>query len=58
MYERLLLECRAIAEPGWLEISLSAVTIDLLAFGVRHWPAEDLAAACRAAVDLLTSLDA
>lgn len=55
--ERLLLVCRDIAEPGWLEISLSAVTIDLLAFGVRHWPSQDLAAACRAAADLLTALD-
>lgn len=53
--DRLTLECRNIAAPGWMEISLGAVTIDLLAFGVRHWPPNDLATACRAAAALLAA---
>jgi len=52
--DRLLVECRSIAAPGWLEIILSAVAVDLLAFGVRHWPPADLASACYAAAALLT----
>ena len=52
--DRLTLECRNIAAPGWMEVSLSAVTVDLLAFGVRHWPPDDLATACRAAAALLS----
>ena len=51
---RLTVECRNIAAPGWMEVSLSAVTVNLLAFGVRHWPPDDLATACRAAAALLS----
>lgn len=51
--DRLTLECRTVAAPGWMEVTLSAVTVDLLAFGVRHWPPHDLAAACGAAGALL-----
>lgn len=53
--DRLTSECRSIAAPGWVEISLSAVTIDLLAYGVRHWPPDDLADSSRAAAALLTA---
>lgn len=51
--DRLARECRDVAAPGWMEVTLSAGTVDLLAFGVQHWPPADLATACRAAAALL-----
>ena len=51
--DRLAANARSIAAPGWLEVTLSAVAIDLLAFGTRHWLADDLAAMCDAAAKLI-----
>ena len=51
--DRLTAAARGIAAPGWLEVTLSAVAIDLLAFGTRHWPADDLAVMCDAAANLI-----
>ncbi len=55
--DRLIDACRAVAGPGWLEITASAVAIDLLAFGVRHWAAGDLDDICRVTAVLLLRLD-
>lgn len=54
--DRLTVACRTIAGRGWMEVSLSAGAVDLLAFGVLHWPPDDLATACGAAAALLCSL--
>lgn len=51
--DRVLTHLRTLAVPGELEVSLSAVLLDLLAFGLDHWPAADFAAACRVAQTLV-----
>lgn len=56
--DRLIAECRRIAAPGWMEVCLSSVTVDLLAFGVRHWPPEDLASLCHLASELVDQIAA
>lgn len=51
-------EARTFAGPGELEISFGSALLGLLAYGVQHWAADDLAAICRDALALTGSVGA
>lgn len=46
VHDRLVQKCRAIAQPGWFEVTISSIALGLMSFGVRNWSGADLDAAC------------